>query len=75
MADSDQHASDAAAKVHVVYDTEVLGPPILSIEDAVARDSFISLPPFVTSGLSSVGDAAQALSQAEERIENAEVRS
>ncbi|GLJ32809.1 hypothetical protein SUGI_0660680 [Cryptomeria japonica] len=65
-------AKRAADKVSVDYDCETLGPPILSVEDAGAKNSFYSVPQIVAP--KPVGDLAKGMSEADIRIESAEVR-
>lgn len=71
VADSYAHAKEAAAKVAISYDTQSAGSPILTLDDAVARSSFIPLPGFDRSKPSR-GDAAKALREAVHKIEGAE---
>lgn len=65
-------ARRAADKVKVQYNCEMLGAPILSVEDAVAKESYFQ----VLEGLSPmpVGDFAKGMSEAHCRIESTEVR-
>ena len=71
VADS-QKKADAAAKMVVVdYDTVGMEPPILTVEDAVKRSSFISVPPFLKPD--EVGDVTTGFAEADYRIINAQV--
>ncbi|KAL3677005.1 hypothetical protein R1sor_026953 [Riccia sorocarpa] len=69
VADTYEHAVQAAAKVEVEYDDTTLGPPILSLEEAAAKSSF-KISKFAFLGSASVGDV---LEKGDYRIENAEV--
>ncbi|CAN0858158.1 Indole-3-acetaldehyde oxidase [Linum grandiflorum] len=72
VADSQKQA-DAAAKLVVVdYDTETLEPPILTVEEAVKRSSFISIPPFKIP--EQVGDITRGIAEADYRIINTEMK-
>lgn len=55
----------------VNYDTENLEPPILSVEEAVARSSFFQVPPFLAPR--QVGDFSKGMDEADHRILSAEV--
>ncbi|KAL2608711.1 hypothetical protein R1flu_027284 [Riccia fluitans] len=69
VADTYEHAVQAAAKVKVEYDESTLGQPILTVEDAAAKNSF-KITKLASLGCASVGDALQ---KGDYRIENAEV--
>lgn len=69
VADSPAHAQDAASKVTVEYNMDGLGLPVLSIEEAVAQNSFFSLPPATTV----VGDVGKGFSDAHQIIADVEV--
>eukprot|EP01018_Ginkgo_biloba_P006625 Gb_10655 [translate_table: standard] len=72
VADTWHDAKNAADKVVVDYNCEILGPPILCVEDAVAKRSFFQVP----DGWSPkpVGDFIKGMSEAHSKIESAEVR-
>ncbi|CAN1247698.1 Indole-3-acetaldehyde oxidase [Linum perenne] len=73
VADSQKQA-DAAANLAVVdYDTESLEPPILTVEEAIERSSFINVPPFLNPQQVS-GDIARGMAEADYRIINAEMK-
>ncbi|CAN1753615.1 Indole-3-acetaldehyde oxidase [Linum perenne] len=73
VADSQKQA-DAAANLAVVdYDTESLEPPILTVEEAVKRSSFITVPPFLNPQQLS-GDIERGMAEADYRIINAEMK-
>lgn len=55
----------------VIYDTENLEPPILTVEEAVARSSFFEVPPSMAPG--QVGDFSKGMAEAHHKILNAEV--
>lgn len=65
-------AKRAADKVAVDYDCETLGPPILSVEDAVTKNSFYQVPGWIAP--KPIGDLAKGMSDVDIRIESAEVR-
>eukprot|EP00250_Pteridium_aquilinum_P022285 c25340_g1_i2 orf=145-4443(+) len=70
VADSPEHAKAAADKVRVDYEVE--SSPVLCIEDAVAKNSYFSIPPFAKK--SSTGNVEQGFSEADHRILDAEVK-
>ncbi|KAL3677014.1 hypothetical protein R1sor_026962 [Riccia sorocarpa] len=69
VADSYEHAMQAAAKVEVEYDETTLGPPILSLEEAVEKNSF-KVSELAFMGSASAGDD---LEKGDYRIEKAEL--
>ncbi|KAI3955448.1 hypothetical protein MKW98_018549 [Papaver atlanticum] len=72
VADTQKHADMAADDAVVEYDTENVEPPILSVEDAVARSSFFEVPPFLYP--KQVGDFSKGMSDADHRIISAEIK-
>ncbi|EFJ26415.1 hypothetical protein SELMODRAFT_97494 [Selaginella moellendorffii] len=76
IADTPANARRAAKRVQVTYDTESVGePPILTIEDAVARGSFFQIPAWFESTLQKQhGDISEGLARADHIIKDAEVR-
>ncbi|KAI5083880.1 hypothetical protein GOP47_0000049 [Adiantum capillus-veneris] len=70
VADSPEHAKAAADRIKVHYSEEC--SPILCIEDAVAKDSLFSVPPFIAA--TSTGNVEQGFSEAEHQILDAEVK-
>ncbi|VVB16926.1 unnamed protein product [Arabis nemorensis] len=66
VADSQKHADIAANLVVIDYDTKDLESPILSLEDAVEKSSFLELPPPLRG--KSVGDIAKGMAEAEYKI-------
>ncbi|CAA0805958.1 Abscisic-aldehyde oxidase [Striga hermonthica] len=68
-----QKKANLAAKTAVIdYDTEGLDPPILTVEDAVERSSFIDIPPFIYPA--KVGDFSKGMAEADHKILSAEIR-
>ncbi|CAA0805951.1 Abscisic-aldehyde oxidase [Striga hermonthica] len=68
-----QKKANLAAKTAVIdYDTEGLDPPILTVEEAVERSSFIDIPPFIYPG--KVGDFSKGMAEADHKILSAEIR-
>ena len=61
----------AANSAMVDYSIEDLEPPILSIEDAVAKSSFSDVPPFLCPN--QVGDVSKGMAKANHKILSAEV--
>ncbi|KAF6169816.1 hypothetical protein GIB67_034208 [Kingdonia uniflora] len=72
VADTQRHADTVANTVVVKYDNENLKPPILSVEEAVERSSFIEVPPFLMP--EQVGDFSKGMAQADHKILSAEIR-
>lgn len=70
VADSPEHAKEAAAKVRVEYEVE--SSPILCVEDAVAKKSFFPRSQFPLKA--SVGDIEKGFLEADHKILNAEVK-
>lgn len=74
MADTYDHAKLAAERVHVKYDTQGVEAPILTIDDAIARNSIFPVPESLTSKHHHyIGDPEKALAEAEFQVEG-EVR-
>ncbi|KAI3925009.1 hypothetical protein MKW92_020263 [Papaver armeniacum] len=72
LRDTQKHADVAADGAVVEYDAENLEPPILSVEDAVARSSFFEVPPSFAP--KQVGDFSKGMSDADHRIISAEIK-
>ncbi|KAL4335043.1 hypothetical protein GQ457_07G035940 [Hibiscus cannabinus] len=72
VADTQKHADLAANLAVVDYDKENLNPPILSVEEAVERGSFLPLPPFVLP--QQVGDFSKGMAEADRQILSAEIK-
>ena len=62
----------AAKQAVVEYSTENLLPPILTIEDAIQRNSYFQVPPSLAP--KPVGDYNQGMSEADHKIISAEVQ-
>jgi xanthine dehydrogenase molybdopterin-binding subunit B len=73
VADTAEHARKAAAKVVVGYDTTMVGPPVLSIEDAINQNSYHQLHWLALNSMYPVGDILNGFAGADLIIEGAEV--
>ncbi|CAL4936383.1 unnamed protein product [Urochloa decumbens] len=67
-----RYAYMAAKQAVVEYSTENLQPPILTIEDAIQRNSYFQIPPFFAP--TPVGNYNQGMSEADHKILSAEVK-
>ncbi|KAF8659338.1 hypothetical protein HU200_058541 [Digitaria exilis] len=72
IAETQKYAYMAAKQAVIKYSTENLQPPILTIEDAIQRNSFFPIPPFLAS--KPVGDYNKGMSEADHKILSAEVK-
>ncbi|KAK6235323.1 hypothetical protein SCA6_010660 [Theobroma cacao] len=72
VADTQKQADLAANLAVIDYDKENLEPPILSVEEAVARCSFFKVPPFLCP--EQVGDFSKGLAEADHQILSAELK-
>ncbi|KAM7528389.1 hypothetical protein LguiB_031799 [Lonicera macranthoides] len=72
VADTQRHADVGAAMAIVDYDTEGLGPPILTVEEAFERSSFFEVPSDWYPA--QVGDFSKGMSEADHQILSAEIR-
>ncbi|XP_055817941.1 abscisic-aldehyde oxidase-like [Solanum dulcamara] len=72
VADSQRSADVAARTALVEYDTANIDSPILTVEDAVEKSSFIEIPPFLYP--KQVGDFAKGMAEADHKILSTEVR-
>lgn len=61
----------AAKQAVVEYAMDNLEPPILSIEDAIERESFVEIPAFGYPKI--VGDFSKGMDEADHTIQSAEV--
>jgi indole-3-acetaldehyde oxidase len=61
----------AAKQAVIEYSTENLEPPILTIEDAIQRNSYFHPPPFLVPR--PVGDFDKGMSEADHKILSGEV--
>ncbi|KAG0547256.1 hypothetical protein BDA96_01G064100 [Sorghum bicolor] len=72
IAETQKYAYMAAKQAIIEYSTENLQPPILTIEDAIQRNSYFQTPPFLAP--TPVGDYNQGMSEADHKILSAEVK-
>ncbi|OMO91111.1 Aldehyde oxidase/xanthine dehydrogenase, a/b hammerhead, partial [Corchorus capsularis] len=70
VADTQKQADTAANLAVIDYDKDNLEPPILSIEEAVERSSFYTVPPFLYP--EQVGDFSKGMAEADHKILSAE---
>lgn len=61
----------AAKQAVVEYSMDNLGPPILSIEDAIEHSSYFNIPPMLSP--KEVGNFSKGMAEADQKIESAEV--
>ncbi|CAA6653768.1 unnamed protein product [Spirodela intermedia] len=72
VAETQRAANAIARKAEVVYEGEITGPPpIMSVEEAVERNSLFDVPPFLQP--TSVGDFDQAMEEADRKILSAQI--
>ncbi|EFJ19456.1 hypothetical protein SELMODRAFT_419183 [Selaginella moellendorffii] len=75
IADTLRNAKAAAGKVVIDYDTESVGSPVLTMEEAVARGELHEIPQFCKDVMKDKhGNVAEEMAKASLKIENAEVR-
>nr|CAB3452603.1 unnamed protein product [Digitaria exilis] len=72
IAETQRYADMAAKQVIIEYDTEDLGPPILTVEEAVEKSSYFEVPPDLYP--KEVGDVSKGMSEADDRIPSTEVK-
>ena len=72
IAETQRYAYMAAKQAVIEYSTENLQPPILTIEDAIQRNSYFQVPPSLAP--KPVGDYNQGMSEADHKIISAEVQ-
>ncbi|XVF47060.1 hypothetical protein PTKIN_Ptkin03bG0078700 [Pterospermum kingtungense] len=72
IADTQKHANLAAELAVIDYDKENLEPPILSVEEAVERQSFFEVPPFLCP--EQVGDFSKGMAEADHQILSAKLK-
>jgi xanthine dehydrogenase molybdopterin-binding subunit B len=72
IAETQKYANMAAKQAVVEYSTGNLQPPILTIEDAIQRNSYFQIPPFLAP--KPVGDYNKGMSEADHKILSAEVQ-
>ncbi|XP_024538449.1 probable aldehyde oxidase 1 [Selaginella moellendorffii] len=74
IADTLRNAKAAAGKVVIDYDTESVGSPVLTMEEAVARGELHETPQFFKAMMKDKhGNVAEEMAKASLKIENAEV--
>lgn len=73
IAETQKYAYMAAKQAIIEYSTENLPPPILTIEDAIQRNSYFQIPPFFAT--KPIGSYNQGMSEADHKILSAEVHS
>uniref|UniRef100_A0A0D9VZZ9 aldehyde oxidase n=1 Tax=Leersia perrieri TaxID=77586 RepID=A0A0D9VZZ9_9ORYZ len=72
IAETQKYAYMAAKQAVIEYSNENLQPPILTIEDAVQHNSYFEVPPFLAP--KPIGDFNQAMSEADHKIIDGEVK-
>uniref|UniRef100_A0A0D9W002 aldehyde oxidase n=1 Tax=Leersia perrieri TaxID=77586 RepID=A0A0D9W002_9ORYZ len=72
IAETQKYAYMAAKQAVIEYSTENLPPPILTVEDAVQHNSYFQVPPFLAP--KPIGDFNQAMSEADHKIIDGEVK-
>ncbi|OMO91072.1 Aldehyde oxidase/xanthine dehydrogenase, a/b hammerhead [Corchorus capsularis] len=72
VADTQKYADLAANLAVVDYDKENLKPPILSVEEAVERCSFLEVPPFLYP--EQVGNFSEGMAEADHEILSAKLK-
>ncbi|XP_042463038.1 indole-3-acetaldehyde oxidase-like [Zingiber officinale] len=72
VAETQRYANMAAKQANIHYSNEDLEPPILSIEDAIARSSFFDLPPAIYP--KQIGDLTKGMDEADYKILSAEIK-
>ncbi|CAN4120102.1 unnamed protein product [Withania somnifera] len=72
VADSQRSADVAARTAIVEYDTANIDSPILTVEEAVEKSSFIQIPP--SQYPKQVGDFSKGMAEADHKILSAELR-
>ncbi|KAK3408354.1 abscisic-aldehyde oxidase [Eucalyptus grandis] len=71
VADTQKHADMAADSAVVDYDVDNLETPILSLEEAVERSSFLEVPSFLYPD--EVGDLSKGMAEADNKILSAKI--
>ncbi|CAA0833538.1 Benzaldehyde dehydrogenase (NAD(+ [Striga hermonthica] len=72
VAETQRKANLAAESAVIDYDMEGLDPPILTVEEAVERSSFIDVPSYIRP--QEVGDFSKGMAEADHKILSAELR-
>jgi abscisic-aldehyde oxidase len=71
IAETQRYADMAAKQVIIEYDTKDLGPPIITVEQAVENSSYFEVPPEMYP--KEVGDFSKGMAEADHRIPPTEV--
>lgn len=71
IAETQRFANIAAKQAIVDYDMENLEPPILTVEDAIRRESYFQIPPPLNP--KPVGDFSKGMAEADQTIQSGEV--
>lgn len=74
VADTYDHAKEAAGRVKVEYDVESVGPPVLSAKEAVERNSMFPVNPLVVNYYKPIGDVTEGFAAGEMKLRNVQVR-
>ncbi|KAJ3707264.1 hypothetical protein LUZ61_010969 [Rhynchospora tenuis] len=72
IAETQKYANLAAKQAVIEYSTDNLEPPILSVEDAIERNSFFQIPPMFYP--KQIGDFSKGMAEADQKIESGEVK-
>ncbi|XP_078162547.1 indole-3-acetaldehyde oxidase-like isoform X1 [Carex rostrata] len=72
IAETQRFANMAAKQAVIEYSTDNLGPPILSIEDAIEQNSYFEIPPMFYP--KQIGNFSKGMAEADQKIESAEVK-
>jgi xanthine dehydrogenase molybdopterin-binding subunit B len=73
IADTYDHAKEAAGRVKVDYDLESVGPPVLSAKEAVERSSFFPVHFLVAGAFKPIDDITEGFAAGEIKLENIKV--
>lgn len=73
VADSYDHAKEAAGKVKVAYDLKSVGPPVLSAKDAMERNSMFPVHFAVVGETKPIGDLVEGFAEGEMKLEDVQV--
>lgn len=74
VADTYDHAKEAAGRVEVDYDLKSVSPPILSAKEAVQRCSFYPVNFLAAGAIKPIDDITEGFAAGEMKLENVEVR-
>ncbi|CAN6203596.1 unnamed protein product [Urochloa humidicola] len=72
IAETQRYADMAAKQVLIKYDTNGLSPPILTVEQAVEKNSYFKVPPELYP--TEVGDVSMGMAEADHKISSTEVK-